>query len=724
MLSEKLRKLLAFCLFSQVFFSSVLFAMPTFHPLTTADKDGVITAIDAQFLAVLEQLQVAMRLPYDISRVYKRLPRHPEQDKFAVFERDHFPRIIAPEADEALPVAGTPQFGPKYPGRVYTLLKGRTGAMRRGDGFLSGQEDVPGVVIYNPETKEIIVTFRGTNVLGDWNTNIAADAVSASDPSLLGLRSVRGFVHRGMALKASSYQRQLLETLRLILTSLNSEQRAQVRFYFVGHSLGAALAFLSAAVAAEFLQEHSDLLGFDEGEQFNNPIHNRILAYGVSVPRFVIGDDSVEQFHALLGLSNILRHNACGDPVTVAFPRRLGFRSLGRLAYQTDVGSVPTSTRALVLDVCAGGVRGVATSVRALADTMNGLADMARSFCLPLAERDRDLALNPRPGLSRGACMRALPALALLGMRRIPVAAALGCVYSVGRGVLTPMVSAVKGSHFAPSGTGFDPRLLDADVAGLLDAGTRHCRSRGRLIASAGSARPAMESDAPFIVSVSADGSQTFEHHMVDSDGHCGYSALQVAAQASAVPLAVGTRQALIESVTRYQLNSFEGAPVGLAEAVELAIHGGGFGSFEQWVAALDSGLWMGQGELNVSALLNSVAIHVHIYDQNGQVVLHPHMADGFNTGAAHHLNIIFVAHDEHGHTVFHGDPSTAAGLMHFDALLPLQTQVPVALAHHSTVARVLEAFMRGERRIQASVFLALAYLSQRIGRSPRSITQ
>ncbi len=673
-------------IFKWVFIS--YFFMPSagwsidFLPLVVFDNGEV--HLDPAFLAILPELQAATALSYNLCRLRKY--QYPTST-CTEFENDHFPQHVSstPGSDPAslLP------FPREYPGRTYRLLSGRSGGLQSA-GALSGWSDIPGVVIYNPTNHNIIISLRGTNQIADWLTNILALGISGST---VGLNAVPGSIHRGMAVKAQSYFAQLQQILTTLLEGMDPETRATVRIYLVGHSLGAGLAMITSAQLIAFFQMNPALLGYEEGVEFHNPTQNRIGVYGVSAPRIAIGEMTAHQLAALIGPHNVVRHNNQHDLVPVLLPRFF-FRSIGHLAlqtYQACPGN-PSSRSTLVVHALRDGVRGIGQGISRIGRIIEDGADTAGSFCI-IAMEDGVVAAGQRIRRPSFADLQQV-APVLLHLISTPV----GLVINFARGAIAPVGRFIRATHFASSG--YDHALLDPNLPRLLTDGAAHQLRRGTL---SHSANP-LTFDEPVFFSITADGTQTFQHATVLGDGACGYSALTHAAAAAGITLTIATRQNFIDAMQAFHHNTFIGAPAGLAHAVELA--SAAHGSFEGWIAALNGGLWMGQDELNIMALVNGIGITVYIYNQDGQLIPHPHMLGGLNPGAPAQINIVFVQHDENGMIVYHGDPTNLAGLMHFDPLIPIAAPVlATTQPRHGIHAQLMQAAAFSYARLLATLF-------------------
>lgn len=667
----------------------------TFSPLVTIVNGEV--QIDPVFLAMLEEIQAASALPYNI---HKKRKHHFSTSTPQEFATDHCPRFLCPGPDtdpaELLP------FPRVYPGRVYSLLMGRSGAWSVG--ATKGWPDLPGVVIYNPADHSIIISLRGTVHIRDWLTNLFAVGISGSS---VGLDAVHGSVHRGMGVRALSYLEQLQQILMGTLEGLDMETRGSVRIYVVGHSLGGGLAMLTGAQLAAFFQLHPTLLGYEESVEFHNPTHNRIGIYGISVPRVVIGDAAAEQMSALVGPNNIIRRNHANDFVTVAYPR-LFFRSLGFLALDSHRACADSPTRStLAIHAVRDGIGGIGRGLRHLGVMIEDGAEAVGDFCVVFMEEGREAAMGRVRRFSFADLRQAAPAL--LHLVNTPFA----MVFNFGSGLVRPLATFVRDAHFARGG--YSHANLEGDLHTLLADGAAHQLRRGRAPVTVMSVGPFNFDDAVFY-STTSDGSQTFQHATVAGDGACGYSAFTQAAQAAGLTLTTGTRQGLIETLMAFQQNGFTDAPVGLEHAVGLAI--ATHGSFEAWIAALDGGLWMGQNEMNIMAIINGIGIHVYVYDQHGHLVSHPHMIGGLNSTAPHHINLVFVQHTDEGQTVYHGnpdDPTHLASLMHFDPLIPIASP-GAAVTPSPTYSQMMQATL--------SRFIAALFAVRLMNfRSSRAIT-
>jgi hypothetical protein len=159
-----------------------------------------------------------------------------------------------------------------------------------------------GGVYFSSNPRALVVAFHGSHWFEDWLADLNVQQTPATNPVRQGgatnlTSQMTGNIHQGFAsLVNNSYTNMLQEVTSLLGRGI----RATDEIYFVGHSLGGALAMLAGAK-----------LAFDQNLL---PHHIKIVTF--STPRGVIGDEVfVNCVHEKLGVENILSFSTQFDVV-------------------------------------------------------------------------------------------------------------------------------------------------------------------------------------------------------------------------------------------------------------------------------------------------------------------------------------------------------------------------------------------------------------------------
>lgn len=198
-------------------------------------------------------------------------------------------------------------------GWVFTTILGKTGEDLK-------VKDQPGFVVRKGST--IIVVLRGTNSTvpsssgdtglrsADWKVNFDYQLIDTP----------HGKFHRGFWNKANAALPSLEGVLKKIISSMSASEKANLKIWFTGHSMGAALGPLLAALIVEWLKS-SHILE-PEFMNFDN-LTDHIVSFVVfSAPRFIGNNEALKWFNSTVGENEGIRQNVLGDvlndPVAVA----------------------------------------------------------------------------------------------------------------------------------------------------------------------------------------------------------------------------------------------------------------------------------------------------------------------------------------------------------------------------------------------------------------------
>lgn len=192
------------------------------------------------------------------------------------------------------------------PGWQVHSITGRTGGM-----FFFQAKAEPGaaLVAHDPATHTVVVAIAGSCHGGDWDLNLAADAVRMdqwrrSDGTLLGMV---GRAHKGFLAKFDSVDGAIRAQVDAILAGCSSETRPLLKFYVTGHSQGAAVGQLVTVSLCQHLRRTF-------GSEFNNRRENRVGAWLLASPR-TLDATGAAFINGLVGRENLLVQNTRLDIV-------------------------------------------------------------------------------------------------------------------------------------------------------------------------------------------------------------------------------------------------------------------------------------------------------------------------------------------------------------------------------------------------------------------------